>query len=193
MTTVGQAVVVLERMRACDSALTWLRGLDPEMPVQQAWELCDRGDWMMWLWGLLSGPPESEGRRRLALCACAVARTALVHVPEGELRPLRRIETAERWARGEAAVDDEANAAWAAAAEAAYDSSYAARYAADAASCAASTSDAIDVTAAASDAFYTSTYASYASYSYASTTARAKALSIHADIVRQHYPHPPEL
>jgi hypothetical protein len=188
MATVGQAVVALESMGACDPALTWLRELDPEMSVQQAWEQCERGDWMLWLLGLLSGPPESDARRKLALCACAIARTALVHVPEGELRPLWRIETTERWARGEAAVDDEANAAWAAVAEAAYDSSYAACYAADAASCAASTSDAIDATAAASDAFYASTYASYAS-----TTARAKALSIHADIVRQHYPQPPEL
>jgi hypothetical protein len=35
-------------------------------------------------------------------CACAVAREALRFVPEGELRPLRAIETAEAWVRGTA-------------------------------------------------------------------------------------------
>ena len=44
------------------------------------------------------------------LCACACARTALRHVPAGDLRPLRAIETAERWARGEATQDDLAEA-----------------------------------------------------------------------------------
>jgi hypothetical protein len=50
--------------------------------------------------------------------ACTVAREALRYVPEGEMRPIRAIETAERWVRGQAtkqecrhAADDAGQAA----------------------------------------------------------------------------------
>ena len=58
---------------------------------------------MLWLAVKLSS---TEARRReIVRAACACARTALVHVPEGELRPLRCIETAEAWCRGEASIE----------------------------------------------------------------------------------------
>ena len=43
--------------------------------------------------------------RLVVLAACACARNALRHVPPGEARPLRAIETAEAWTRGEATAE----------------------------------------------------------------------------------------
>lgn len=61
----------------------------------------------------------------IVLAACAYAHAALQHAPAEEERLLRDIETVERWARGEAALDevraaaDDASAAYAATAAAA--------------------------------------------------------------------------
>ena len=59
---------------------------------------------MLWLLGRLSGKPESESRKKLVLAACQCARLALPYVKKGEARPLKAIETAEAWARGEAGI-----------------------------------------------------------------------------------------
>jgi len=34
---------------ACEESVRWLESLAYDMDVQEAWELCDRGDWMLWL------------------------------------------------------------------------------------------------------------------------------------------------
>lgn len=93
----------LEDLNACNDAVQWAQSYDS---LDVAWAACERADWMLWLLGRLSGPPESEARKPLVLCACACARTALRFVKEGETRPLACIETVERWARGEASIDD---------------------------------------------------------------------------------------
>ena len=75
-----------------------------------AWTECSDARWML---NAVAGIVE---RPTLVLAACACARTALHLVPDGELRPLRAIETAERWCRGEVTIDevrDAAAAAWA--------------------------------------------------------------------------------
>jgi hypothetical protein len=113
-------VKALESLHACDSgpddALPWVRAHYPRAP-RRAWEECERADWLLWLaWTLLGDDP----RVRLAACACA--RTALQYVPAGEERPLRAIETAEAYARGEATEEERSvaeSAAWSAARSAA--------------------------------------------------------------------------
>jgi len=54
---------------------------------------------MLELLGKVSGPPGSNGRRRLVLAACACARRGLQYVPMYEDRPRLAIEAAERWAK----------------------------------------------------------------------------------------------
>ena len=49
---------------------------------------------------------ERVDRRRLVLAVCACARTVLDGVPKWEDRPRVAVETAERWARGEATSDE---------------------------------------------------------------------------------------
>ena len=116
----------LEKVDACSEARLWILSLPPDTTARQAWDQCHRGDWMLWVLARTSGPPESDSRKRLVLCACEIARTALQYVPAGEDRPRVAIETAERWTRGEATIEEvrvataNATAAYAAAAAAAY-------------------------------------------------------------------------
>ena len=158
---------------ACADAKAWAR----EQPsYRAAWTYCERGDWMLWLAGRLSSKPESASRRKLVLCACACARTALRFVPNGETRPRVTIETAERWARGEHGVTLEAVRAAADASvchpmSATY-AAYAAAYAAGAARYAADAADAADA---------------------ARPKTFKKTFKRCADIVRTHYPTPPRL
>lgn len=60
-----------------------------------AWRECERADWL--LWWVDQTPVNSD--QEIVLAACACARTLLVYVSAGELRPLRAIEAAEMWAR----------------------------------------------------------------------------------------------
>ena len=92
---------------------------------------------MLWYAGKLSGPPESEGRKRIVLATCECARLALPifekrHPDDKRVRVC--LETAEKWARGEdgVTIEDVRKARYAAAYAA-----YAADAAADAAAYAA--------------------------------------------------------
>ena len=84
---------------ACDDGIEWA-ATQPD--ADTAWRTCTRGDWMLWLIGRRCYARETPEHRALAAIACECARLALPHVPPGEMRPLRAIEAAERYARGEA-------------------------------------------------------------------------------------------
>ena len=103
-------------IKACAEALEWLG----DRSIVEAWSSCPRGEWMLW-WAARCPAfvPGGDLHRRIGLAACEIARTALVRVPADELRPLRAIETAERFWRGEATVDEVRAEAWWAAAAAA--------------------------------------------------------------------------
>ena len=156
-------------MEACDEAVDWCEQFDS---LDEAWQACERGDWMLWLLGMLSGPPGSGSRKKLVLVVCQCARLALPYVKKGEMRPLKAIETAEAWARGDEGITlqdvRDAAARAASAASAAARVAYA-TYAADAAA------RASDAAARASDAAYVDT------------------LRECADIVREYYPVAPSM
>jgi len=130
--------------------------------LQEAWDACERGDWMLWYAGKKTGEPCGDGRKKLVLACCEVARLALPYTEDA--RVLACIETAEKWAQGKASIEEVQKARSAAAYAAAY-----AAYAAYAAAYAAYAADA----------------AAYAAYDDA---ARKKTLKAAADIVRKHYP-----
>ena len=116
-TTDMQSLLAFARDRgACAEARLWLNTqTDPHV----AWEMCERPDWMIWF-----ARRRSVERKVLVRIACDCARTALRFVPEGEDRPRLAIETAERWTRNEATIDEVRAAADAA--DAAADAAYAA-------------------------------------------------------------------
>lgn len=154
----------LQRLSACADAVEWCKGYDT---AQSAWDACERGNWMLWLWGRNAGEPWSDARRSLVMACCECARLALPHVPPGELRPLQALECAESWARGEHDDREKLRSSEA--------------YAADASAYAA--------TNAASAAYATASYAADATASYATyATAGLKTLKQCADIVRKHMP-----
>ena len=129
-----QHIERLRKLGACSEAIRFAKQYDTQ---QAAWEACERGDWLLWYAGAVSGGPRSQSRKTLVLAACACARLALQYVVNGETRPLVAIETAEAWAKGEGGVTlaDVRNAANAAA-YAAY-AAYAAAYTAARKQCAA--------------------------------------------------------
>ena len=81
---------------ACQPAMDWLGDRDSG----QMWADCERPDWLLW-WAAHAVP-----RQELVLAACDCAETALRFVPANEHRPRLAIETARRWARGEATVEE---------------------------------------------------------------------------------------
>ena len=125
-------IIKLKELRACPEAIEWAKQFNS---IQEAWDNCERGDWMLWLLGKQVGSPRSKSRKELVLIACKCARLSLKYVPKSEKRPLKAIQTAEKWVRGEATLRQVRYAAYAArAAYAAYAADAAvAAYAADAA------------------------------------------------------------
>jgi hypothetical protein len=190
----------LNKLGACMDAVKWAK----EHPNRQAaWDTCERGDWMLWLLGRLSGKPESEKRKKLVLAACECASLALKHSGKNRAVCEKALRTAKAWTRGKATIKDvraaaddaaaddaayaAADAAYDAAADDAGDAAYAAAYVAAAAYAAyAATAAAYD--AAADDAAYAAT----AAYGAAVDAARTKTLNKCANIVRKHYSNAPK-
>ena len=173
----------LESLDACRDAVEWVG----DKTLDDAWNTCERGDWRLWIAGRLD-----IDRKLLVLAACECARTSLVYVPVGETRPLRAIETAEAWCRGETTIEDVRTAAHAAAyaayaAYAAAHAAYAAAHAAYAATTAYAAAYASDAAYAAAHAAAHAAYAAADAYAYdaaAYVSDRANSLKKMAKIVR---------
>ena len=88
----------LNDIKACSDAVEWCKDYKT---LSQAWAACERGDWMLWLAGKLSGKPGSDKRKPLVLATCECVRLSLKYIPKNKLRPLKAIETAESWANGD--------------------------------------------------------------------------------------------
>lgn len=102
----------LEGLNACEEALKWY-GSQNWATLEEAWNNCPRGDWLLWLCAKLD-----IDRKLLVRSACSIARTVLKYVPAGEDRPLKAIEAAEAWCAGKATlqqVQAAAEVAWVAA------------------------------------------------------------------------------
>lgn len=99
-------VELLQMHYACDVSTEWVRSLDDQSP-ENAWRKCPRGDWLIWIAAELG-----VDRKLIVQAVCIYARTVLKYVPDGEDRPRVAIETAERWARGEATLDTAITAAY---------------------------------------------------------------------------------
>jgi len=154
---------LLRKLGACKEA----RKFAEMKTLTEAWSTCERGDWLLWIAARMVGQHGWPTHQQIVLAACTCAETALQYVSKGEDRPRIAIETARRWAIGEATLDEVR--ADAAAAYAAYaDSTYAAY--ADVAY-----ADAAAVYAAYAD----STYAAYAANSNANSNMEL------SDIVRR--------
>jgi len=62
---------------------------------------------MLWLAGVLAGPPGSDSRRPLVLAACDCAELAKAYWTPGDERPANALRVARSWARQEGATLDD--------------------------------------------------------------------------------------
>ena len=174
----------IRRLDPCPPAMAWAAGYtNPAL----AWAECQDGSWMLWLIGRCAGGPESPARRQLVLAACDCAALALPQARDACVGSC--IDTARRWARGEAFIEELRAAAEAVVAEAAAEA--AAWATAWAARSAARSAWATNAAWAAAEAAEAAAWATEAAY--AAGAAQAATLAQCADIVRRHYPTPPTL
>jgi len=87
--------VYLKKLQACHGAIKWANDYPT---LQQAWNVCERGDQMLWLLGKQSGSPESESRKKLLLTVCKCARVSLKYIKS--IQTLKSIQIAEKYAKG---------------------------------------------------------------------------------------------
>ena len=158
----------LEQMNACPAAVEWCRSYGT---LQKAWDVCKRGDWMLWLCARVG--LDEERHKAIVLAACDIAELGKKYWRPEIITALECcLETARAWARGETGLD-EVNATTRATHDAAY-ATYAAAYA---------TSDAAHAANAATHAANAATHAATA-YSAAASTVVGGSLKQCADIVR---------
>jgi hypothetical protein len=158
---------------------------------KEFWDNCPKGEWLI----LFAAEEESTPHKLIVKAACQCARLALPYVKQGELRPLKAIETTERWLEDKATIDEVRLAAYAT--YSAADTANAAAYATYSAASAANAADAAAAYAAyAANAAY---YVTVAAYSAAYSVAVAAAYTANskkemqlktADIVRSIIPMP---
>ena len=162
-----ETMQLLRNLGACSPAREWAKGKD----LAEIWTTCKRGDWLLWLVGRMVGREGWPDRTAIVLVACDCAELALPFVPQGEDRPRIAIETARKWVRGEATIEEVSQARAAAAADAAAAYAAAAYAAADAAAAYAAAAYAAAAAAAA---------AAYAAAAAAAAAADADAAAAYA-------------
>jgi len=185
-----------DALRKCEAnaEMIWWAATQPD--ADTAWRVCTRGDWMLRLLGRKLYRRKTPKHRALVAICCECARISLPHVRPGEMRPLRAIEAAERYARGEAisraelrrAADDAYAADYASCAYAVKAADSAADYAAYAA---ASAANAADYVGYAGYAAVNAANAVYTGYAAANAATYAAARAQCATIVRRHHQENP--
>ena len=100
-----ELAVKLGKLGACNEAVEWARGKF----LIEAWETCERADWMLWLVGHMCGTDGWPTRQDIVLVACLCAETALPFFEKkypNDDRPRKAIEAARAWARGECDIEE---------------------------------------------------------------------------------------
>ena len=65
-------VSCLDRLRACDPAIDWVRRLPVPCSVEMAWARCHRPDWLLWLIGVLAKTEPYYNRAGAAAIAACI-------------------------------------------------------------------------------------------------------------------------
>ena len=92
----------LEKMGACKDAVEWCKKFSS---LQKAWDACDRGDRMMWL--IARCNPTEAQYKAIVLAACDCADLVEEYRrPEDKTVLAYCLETARKWARGEATIQE---------------------------------------------------------------------------------------
>lgn len=101
----SEVKTLLRELGACTEAVKWAHG----KTLAEIWATCDRADWMLWLCGRMVGKEGWPDRKALVLAACDCAATTLPVFEKkypDDKRPRTAIETARKWAHGEATLEE---------------------------------------------------------------------------------------
>jgi len=160
---------LMKKYNACNAAIEWAE----EKTVQEAWDKCERGDWMLWIYKKLY--PDNLKELTLAKAYCA---NTVRHLMKDE-RSINAVDIAIKFGNDNANREELRAAAYAAyAAASASHAAYAVDAAADAAAYAAYAADAA--------AAYAADAAAYAAYAAASADALKDNRKKTADICRKY-------
>ena len=107
---------LLISLRACSNAREWADGKD----LQTIWTTCLRGDWLLWLLGNMCKCNGWPDRKALVSAACNCADLARPYIKTDEVLAAfdHCQNTARKWTRGEATIEEVRAAAYAEAAAA---------------------------------------------------------------------------
>ena len=95
-----QFAALLVELKACSEAREWASGKS----LAAVWKTCKRGDWLLWLCGKMADKPNWPTRKEVVLAACDCAKLSLKHVPAGEKRSRKCLETVRAWTSGNATL-----------------------------------------------------------------------------------------
>lgn len=94
----------LKDLDACAEGVAWARRLPEGTTPQQAWELCPKSPWLVWVAVVVGVDPKV-----VTLAVCEVVRVIVSvwekHHPE-ETLPREALESVEAWARGTKGAED---------------------------------------------------------------------------------------
>jgi hypothetical protein len=110
----AKIVDLLRDLKACPEAIYWLG----TKTFSEAWDSCERADWMLWLCTKMQDKHGWPTRQEIVLVACVCAETVLPIFEKkypNDDRPRKVIETARLWAQGKATMKEVRSAANAAA------------------------------------------------------------------------------
>jgi hypothetical protein len=108
MTMNPKIIEILEKLGACDAALDWLRELPETTTLQEAWDLCENGAWLLWL--LVRWHPKDPQYHQFIL---RIARRALRTAGTGADSSLTQaITDKESWLQTVTSKDLEASIVW---------------------------------------------------------------------------------
>jgi len=113
---------VLIEMSACEEAVDWVGSRDLYTAILD----CEHADWMLWFFAKTIDKKGFPTHKQVVKMACLCVRTAFKYIPKGKNKPLKVIETTEKWVDGKVTLEEVY-----AAAHAAYAVAYAAAFASD--------------------------------------------------------------
>jgi hypothetical protein len=104
----SKIVEIIEKLGACDSALKWLRELPETTTLQEAWDLCEHGGWILWL--LVRWTPKDPQYHQFIL---RTARRALSTMDTGvDSRLAQAIAAKESWLKTASSEQVTASIVW---------------------------------------------------------------------------------
>ncbi len=93
----------LKKTGPCQEGLDWASKYET---AQEAWDACERADWMLWAWGENCKEDYSKSHKNMVLACVKISKKSIKYIENKEIEKLvkKSLNTTERWAKGEKGV-----------------------------------------------------------------------------------------